>query len=438
MNKKTVKDVDVKGKKVLVRCDFNVPMKDGVITDENRIIGALPTIKYLMEQGAKITLCSHMGKPHNVFDAKVELNKKEKAKVAALPEAEQAAATEEFLEKAKKDVKKLSLAPVAARLNELLDGKVTFASDVIGEDAKAKVAACKEGECVLLENLRFHKGEEKKTPEFMQALASYCEVYVNDAFGTAHRSHSSTAGIVEEGLVTVAACGVLIEKELSVMADTLENPERPFVAILGGAKVADKLNVISNLLEKCDTLVIGGGMAYTFLKAQGGKIGTSLVDDEKIGYCLEMLEKANSLGKKILLPVDTVAAKEFPNPIDAPIETTVVDSMNIPDDMMGLDIGPATRTLFAEAVANAKSVIWNGPMGVFENPILAEGTKAVAASLANAYGKATTIIGGGDSAAAVEKLGYADKITHISTGGGASLEFLEGLELPGIACLNNK
>ncbi|MBQ3019583.1 MAG: phosphoglycerate kinase [Clostridia bacterium] len=438
MNKKTVKDVDVKGKKVLVRCDFNVPMKDGVITDENRIVGALPTIKYLMEQGAKVVLCSHMGKPHNVFDAKLELNKKEKGKVAALPEDQQAAATEEFLEKAKKDVKKLSLAPVAARLNELLDGKVAFATDVIGEDAKAKVAACKEGECVLLENLRFHKGEEKKAPEFMQALASYCEIYVNDAFGTAHRSHSSTAGIVEEGLVSTAACGFLIEKELSVMADTLENPERPFVAILGGAKVADKLNVISNLLEKCDTLVIGGGMAYTFLKAKGGKIGNSLVDDEKIDYCLEMLQKAESLGKTILLPVDTVAAKSFPNPIDAPIDTVVVDSMNIPDDMMGLDIGPETKKAFAAAVANAKSVIWNGPMGVFENPILAEGTKAVAASLANAYGKATTIIGGGDSAAAVQVLGYADKMTHISTGGGASLELFEGKVLPGIACLNDK
>ena len=383
-------------------------------------------------------LCSHMGKPHNVFDSKLELNKKEKGKVAALPENEQAAATEEFLEKAKKDVKKLTLAPVAARLNELLDNKVTFATDVIGEDAKAKVAACKEGECVLLENLRFHKGEEKKAPEFMQALASYCEVYVNDAFGTAHRSHASTAGIVEEGLVTTAACGFLIEKELSVMADTLENPERPFVAILGGAKVADKLNVISNLLEKCDTLVIGGGMAYTFLKAKGGKIGTSLVDDEKIDYCLEMLKKAESLGKQILLPVDTVAAKAFPNPIDAPIETTVVDSSNIPDDMMGLDIGPATRKLFADAVASAKSVIWNGPMGVFENPILAEGTKSVAQALANAYGNATTIIGGGDSAAAVQVLGFADKMTHISTGGGASLELFEGKVLPGIACLNDK
>ena len=438
MNKKTVKDVCVKGKKVLVRCDFNVPMKDGVITDENRIVGALPTIQYLMEQGAKVILCSHMGKPHNVFDDKLELNKKEKAKVAALPEAEQAAATEEFLEKAKKDVKKLTLAPVAARLNELLGGKVAFASDVIGDDAKAKVAACKEGECVLLENLRFHKGEEKKFPEFMEALASYAEVYVNDAFGTAHRSHSSTAGIVEAGLVKTAACGFLIEKELSVMADTLENPERPFVAILGGAKVADKLNVIANLLEKCDTLVIGGGMAYTFIKAQGGKIGNSLVDDEKIAYCNEMLEKAKALGKQIVLPVDTVAAKEFPNPIDAPIETTVVPSNAIPDYMMGLDIGPATKELFASVVANAKAVIWNGPMGVFENPVLAEGTKAVAQALANAYGKATTIIGGGDSAAAVQVLGFADKMTHISTGGGASLELFEGKVLPGIACLNDK
>ena len=438
MNKKTVKDVEVKGKKVLVRCDFNVPMTDGVITDENRIIGALPTIKYLMEQGAKITLCSHMGKPHNVFDEKVELNKKEKAKVASLPAEEQAAATEEFLEKAKKDVKKLSLAPVAARLNELLGGKVTFASDVIGADAKAKVEACKEGECVLLENLRFHKGEEKKFPEFMEALASYAEVYVNDAFGTAHRSHSSTAGIVEAGLVKTAACGFLIEKELEVMADTLENPQRPFVAILGGAKVADKLNVISNLLEKCDTLVIGGGMAYTFIKAQGGEIGNSLVDDEKIDYCNEMLAKAKALGKEILLPVDTVAAKAFPNPIDAEIETVVVAANAIPADMMGLDIGPKSVEIFANAVKQAKAVIWNGPMCVFENPILAEGTKAVAQALANAYGKATTIIGGGDSAAAVQVLGYADKMTHISTGGGASLELFEGKVLPGIACLNDK
>ena len=438
MNKKTIRDVDVKGKRVLVRCDFNVPMKDGVITDENRINGALPTIQYLMDHGGKVILCSHMGKPHNVFDAKLELNKKEKAKIAALPESEQAAATQEALEKAKKDVTKLSLAPVAKRLNELLGGKVTFAKDVVGEDAKAKVAACKDGECVLLENLRFHKGEEKKDPEFMKALASFCDVYVNDAFGTAHRSHASTAGIVEEGLVKTAVCGFLIEKELSVMADTLENPQRPFVAILGGAKVADKLNVISNLLEKCDTLIIGGGMAYTFIKAQGGSIGTSLVDEEKIGYCKEMMDKAVSLGKKIVLPVDSVAAKAFPDPIDAPIDTAVVPSNAIPADMMGLDIGPETRKLFASVVAGAKSVIWNGPMGVFENPILAEGTKAVAQVLADVYGKATTIIGGGDSAAAVQQLGFADKMTHISTGGGASLELFEGKVLPGIACLNDK
>ena len=438
MNKKTIRDVDVKGKRVLVRCDFNVPMKDGAITDENRINGALPTIQYLMDHGGKVILCSHMGKPHNVFDAKLELNKKEKAKIAALPESEQAAATQEALEKAKKDVTKLSLAPVAKRLNELLGGKVTFAKDVVGEDAKAKVAACKEGECVLLENLRFHKGEEKKDPEFMKALASFCDIYVNDAFGTAHRSHASTAGIVEAGLVKTAVCGFLIEKELSVMADTLENPQRPFVAILGGAKVADKLNVISNLLEKCDTLIIGGGMAYTFIKAQGGSIGTSLVDDEKIGYCKEMMDKAASLGKKIVLPVDAVAAKAFPDPIDAPIDTAVVPSNAIPADMMGLDIGPETRKLFASVVAGAKSVIWNGPMGVFENPILAEGTKAVAQALADVYGKATTIIGGGDSAAAVQQLGFADKMTHISTGGGASLELFEGKVLPGIACLNDK
>ena len=388
MNKKTVKDIDVKGKKALVRCDFNVPMKDGVITDENRIMGALPTIKYLMEQGAKVILCSHMGKPHNVFDSKLELNKKEKAKVAALPEAEQEAATKEFMEKAAKDVKKLSLAPVAARLNELLDGKVTFATDIIGEDGKAKVAACKEGECVLLENLRFHKGEEKKTEEFMNALASYADVYVNDAFGTAHRSHASTAGIVEAGLVKTAACGFLIEKELSVMADTLENPARPFVAILGGAKVADKLNVISNLLEKCDTLVIGGGMAYTFIKAQGGQIGTSLVDDEKIEYCKQMMAKAKELGKTLLLPVDTVAAKEFPNPIDAPIETTVVPTKAIPADMMGLDIGPDVFTsVFQDAVRVLN--IWRLPLGEICIPAInSSGTKSLSWAI---YGRVLPI-----------------------------------------------
>lgn len=438
MNKKTIRDVDVKGKKVLVRCDFNVPMKDGVITDENRIQGALPTIKYLMEHGAKITLCSHMGKPHNVFDEKLSLNKKEKSKIEALPESERAAAEAEMLKKAEKDKTKLSLKPVADRLNQLLDGKVTFANDVIGPDAKAKVAACKEGECVLLENLRFHKGEEKRDEAFTKALSEYCEIYVNDAFGTAHRSHASTAAIVEYGFVKTAVCGFLIEKELAVMADTLENPQRPFLAILGGAKVADKLNVISNLLEKCDTLIIGGGMAYTFIKAKGGKVGTSLVDDEKISYCKDMLEKAENLGKKILLPVDTVTTKDFPTPIDADVETTVYPTMEIPDDAMGLDIGPKTVALFSEEIKNAKSIIWNGPMGVFENPILAAGTKAIAQALADINGKATTIIGGGDSAAAVQQLGFADKMTHISTGGGASLELFEGKTLPGIACLNDK
>lgn len=439
MNKMSVTDLgDIKGKRVLVRCDFNVPMKNGVITDENRIQGALPTIKYLMEKGAKITLCSHMGKPHNIFDANVKLSKKEQAKVDALPVEEQAAAKEEFIKKAMNEKTTLSLKPVADRLNQLLDNKVTFAEDVIGADAQAKVAACKDGECVLLENLRFHLGETKKEENFCKTLASYCEIYVNDAFGTAHRSHASTAGIVEMGLVKTAVCGFLIEKELTVMADTLEHPKHPFVAILGGAKVADKLNVISNLLEKCDTLFIGGGMAYTFIKAKGGKVGTSLVDDEKIPYCKEMLEKAEKLGKHIVLPNDTVAAYEFPNPIDAPIETKVVDTMNIPDDMMGLDIGPATRQMFANMLDNAKSIIWNGPMGVFENPVLAKGTIAVAQALADLNGKATTIIGGGDSAAAVQQLGFADKMSHISTGGGASLELFEGKVLPGIACLNDK
>lgn len=434
MNKKTVRDVDVKGKRVLVRCDFNVPMKDGVITDENRILGALPTIKYLLDAGAKVTLCSHMGKPHSILSAEVKLNKKDKKKVEAGETTAEA-----IIEKAKKDEpKKLTLAPVAKRLAELLGGKVTFATDVIGPDAKAKRAALKAGEAVLLENLRFHWEEEAKDETFCRELAFDAEVYVNDAFGTAHRSHASTAAIVEYGIIKTAVCGFLIEKELSVMGATIENPPRPFVAILGGAKVADKLNVISNLLEKCDTLIIGGGMAYTFLKAKGYEVGTSLLDEDKIGYCKDMIEKAAKMGKELVLPIDTVITSHFPEPIDEDIEVKTVPSDKIPADMMGMDIGEKTRKLYAEKVAKAKAVVWNGPMGVFENPTLAKGTIAVAQALADVYGKCTTIIGGGDSAAAVKQLGFADKMSHISTGGGASLEYLEGKVLPGIACLNDK
>lgn len=435
MNKMSVKDLkNLKGKKVLVRCDFNVPMKDGVITDENRILGALPTIKYLLDAGARVTLCSHMGKPHSIFSDEVKLNKKDKKKVEAGETTAEA-----IIEKAKKDEpKKLTLAPVAKRLAELTNGKVVFATDVIGADAKAKRDALKDGEAVLLENLRFHWEEEKKDEAFCKELAYDAEIYVNDAFGTAHRSHASTAAIVEYGIIKTAVCGFLIEKELSVMAATLENPARPFVAILGGAKVADKLNVISNLLEKCDTLIIGGGMAYTFLKAKGYEIGTSLCDEEKLDYCKEMMAKAEKAGKKLLLPIDTVVCKAFPDPIDAPVEVTTVDSDKIPADMMGMDIGEKTRKLYADAIASAKSVVWNGPMGVFENPTLAKGTVAVAQALADVYGKCTTIIGGGDSAAAVQQLGFADKMSHISTGGGASLELFEGKVLPGIACLNDK
>lgn len=437
MNKKTIKDVQVKGKKCLVRVDFNVPMKDGVITDENRINGALPTIKYLMDNGAKVILCSHMGKPHNVFNEVIKLNKKEKKAVEKADPKDKDALTKEFLEKAKKDLTKYSLKPVSERLNQLLDGKVTFATDTVGEDAIKKVNALKDGEVVLLENLRFDAGEEGKDIEFCKKLASFCDIYVNDAFGTAHRSHASTAAIVEYGLVDVAVCGFLIEKELSIMADSLENPERPFVAVLGGAKVADKLNVISNLLEKCDSLIIGGGMAYTFLKALGYEVGTSLVDLEKIDYCKEMLLKAESLGKKLYLPIDTTIASSFPDPIDAEIEVEVVDSKNIPSDKMGLDIGPKTMELFSDVILGGKTIIWNGPMGVFENPTLAKGTMQVAKAMSLAT-SATTIIGGGDSAAAVAQLGYADKMSHISTGGGASLELFEGKILPGIACLNEK
>ena len=398
LNKKSVDDIDVKGKKVLVRCDFNVPLKNGVITDTNRLTAALPTIKKLIADGGKVILCSHLGKP----------------KGEPKPE--------------------LSLAPVAAKLTELLGQEVKFAADneVVGPNAKAAVAAMNDGDVILLENTRYRAEETKNGEAFSKELASLCDVFVNDAFGTAHRAHCSNVGVAS--IVDTAVVGYLIQKEIQFLGNAVENPVRPFVAILGGAKVADKLNVISNLLEKCDTLVIGGGMAYTFLKAQGKEIGTSLVDDSKLDYCKEMLAKAESLGKTILLPVDTTITTDFPNPIDAEIEVEVADS--IPADKMGLDIGTKTAAMYADAVKSAKTVVWNGPMGVFENPILAKGTIAVAKSLAET--DATTIIGGGDSAAAVNQLGFGDKMSHISTGGGASLEFLEGKELPGIACLNEK
>jgi len=437
MAKKTIEDIDVFGKKCLVRVDFNVPMKDGVITDENRINGALPTIKYLMEHGAKVILCSHLGKPHNIFTPNFKLDKKEKAANEKLPAEEQASAKAEMIAKAlKNDPKKFTLKPVADRLNQLLDNKVAFATDIVGEDAQAKVAALKNGECVLLENTRFDAGEEGRDEEFCRKLAAFADIYVNDAFGTAHRSHASTAAIVEYGFVKDAVCGFLIGKELSVMARALEEPERPFLAILGGAKIADKLNVINNLLEKCDSLIIGGGMAYTFIKAQGYEIGKSLLDESKIDYCKEMLEKAAKAGKKIYLPIDAVTIGEFPNPIDAPVDTIIYDIDKMPADREGADIGPKTQELYANAIKNAKTVIWNGPMGIFENPTLAAGTNAVAKAMSES--KAITIIGGGDSAAAVAQLGYADKMTHISTGGGASLELFEGKILPGIACLNEK
>lgn len=436
MNKKSIRDIDVKGKRCLVRVDFNVPMKDGVITDENRINGALPTIKYLVDNGAKVILCSHMGKPHNIFTKGFSLTKKEKKAVEALPESERENAKAEYLAKALKDKQKFTLKPVAEKLAEKLGQKVVFAEDVVGESADNAVANIKDGEVVLLENTRFEAGEEKRDEALCKKLSTYCDIYVNDAFGTAHRSHATTAAIAEYGFVDTAVCGFLIEKELSVMADALENPVRPFVAVLGGAKVADKLKVINNLLEKCDTLIIGGGMAYTFLKAQGYEVGQSLVDDEQIDYCNQMIEKAKELGKKLILPVDAVVVKDFPNPIDAPVETKELDINSFSTDVQGLDIGQKSREIFADAVKNAKTVIWNGPMGVFENPALAHGTISVAKALAET--DATTIIGGGDSAAAVAQLGFADKMTHISTGGGASLELFEGKKLPGIECLNNK
>lgn len=400
LNKKSVDDINVKGKKVLVRCDFNVPLKEGKITDENRLVAALPTIKKLIADGGRVILCSHLGKP----------------KGEPKPE--------------------LSLAPVAVRLSELLGQEVKFAADpeVVGPNAKAAVEAMKDGEVVLLENTRYRAEETKNGEAFSKELASLCEVFVNDAFGTAHRAHSSNVGVTE--YVDTAVVGYLMQKEIDFLGNAVENPVRPFVAILGGAKVADKLNVISNLLEKCDTLIIGGGMAYTFLKAQGKEIGKSLVDDSKIDYCKEMMEKAEKLGKKLLLPVDATIAADFPNPIDAEIEVSVVSVDEIPADMEGMDIGTKTAKLYADAVKSAKTVVWNGPMGVFENPTLAKGTIAVAKALAET--DATTIIGGGDSAAAVNQLGFGDKMTHISTGGGASLEFLEGKELPGVAAANDK
>ena len=400
LNKRTVEDIDVAGKRVLVRCDFNVPLKDGVITNDNRITAALPTIKKLIENGGKVILCSHLGKPKNG------------------PEA------------------KFSLAPVAVRLSELLGKEVVFADDdtVVGEKAKAAVAAMNNGDVVLLQNTRFRKEETKNLEPFSEELASLADVFVMDAFGSAHRAHCSTAGVTDH--IKDTAVGYLMQKEINYLGNAVEVPERPFVAILGGAKVADKLNVISNLLEKCDTLIIGGGMSYTFLKAQGKEVGKSLVDDEKLDYCKEMIAKAEALGKKLLLPVDTVVAAEFPNPIDAEISVKTVCSSEIPTDEMGLDIGEKTQALFAEAVKTAKTVVWNGPMGVFENPTLAKGTIAVAQALAET--DATTIIGGGDSAAAVISLGFADKMSHISTGGGASLEYLEGKVLPGIAVIADK
>ena len=401
LNKKSVDDINVKGLRVLCRCDFNVPLKEGKITDDNRIVAALPTIKKLIADGGRVILCSHLGK------VKTEEDKLTK-----------------------------SLAPVAVRLSELLGKEVVFAADpeVVGENAKKAVAAMQDGDVVLLENTRFRPEETKCGEAFSKDLASLCDVFVDDAFGTAHRAHCSNVGVTQ--FVDTAVVGYLMQKEIDFLGNAVDNPVRPFVAILGGAKVADKLNVISNLLEKCDTLIIGGGMAYTFMKAKGYEVGTSLVDDTKIDYCKEMMDKAASLGKKLYLPVDTVITESFPDPIDGEIAVETVDSDKIPADKMGLDIGEKTRELFAEAVKSAKTVVWNGPMGVFENPILAAGTNAVAKALSET--DATTIIGGGDSAAAVNQLGYADKMTHISTGGGASLEFLEGKELPGVAAANDK
>ncbi len=428
-NKKSVEDIAVAGKKVLCRCDFNVPVKDGKITDDKRIVGAMKTIQYLVDNGAKVILCSHMGRPHNVLDAELKLDKKEKKKLEALPAEEQEAAKAAMLEKAKGDITKLSLKIVADDL--CAKGiKVTLAKDVIGPDAQAKAAALKDGEVLLLENVRFHAAEEKNDPEFAKAMASLADIYVNDAFGTAHRAHASTAGVAD--YLETAVCGYLIQKEIDVMGKALDDPARPFVAILGGAKVSDKIGVINNLLEKCDTIIIGGGMAYTFFKAMGNPIGTSICESDKLDLAKGIIEKAQEKGVNFLLPVDNIIAREYKE--DATYMRIYSDS--IPDGWMGLDIGEKTQELYAKSLAGAGTVIWNGPMGVSEWEHFAGGTRAVAKAIAESG--AISIIGGGDSAAAVETLGYADKMTHVSTGGGASLEFLEGLELPGIACLNEK
>ena len=416
-NKKTVKDIDVKGKKVLLRCDFNVPQDKatGAITDDKRIRAALPTIRYLLEQGAAVIACSHLGKPAATFESYVK-KQVEKGKDAASIKQEDW----------EKSLKKLSLAPVAKRLSELLEMDVIMAADVVGPDAQAKAAALKSGELMLLENTRFEKGETKNDPELAKKMADMAEIYVSDAFGAVHRAHASTAGVAA---YLPAVSGFLISKELEIMGNALANPKRPLVAILGGAKVSSKIGVINNLLDIADTIIVGGGMTYTFIKAMGGKVGTSLLEADWLDYCKEMMEKAKAKGVKLLLPVDTLCAAEF----SADAKPELVDTMDIPDDRMGMDIGPRTIEEFSNAVKDAGTVIWNGPMGVFEFPAFAEGTRAMAKALADT--DAITIVGGGDSAAAVSQLGFADKMTHISTGGGASLEFLEGKELPGVACL---
>ncbi|MBQ9106652.1 MAG: phosphoglycerate kinase [Clostridia bacterium] len=428
LNKKTIEDIDVAGKKVLVRCDFNVPLKDGVITSDKRIVGALPTIKYLLDHNAKVILCSHMGKPHNIFTPGFGLSKKEKKAVDALPEAEREAATAKYLENALDDAKTFTLRPVADRLKEY-GIPVTFACDTVGEDAKAKIAALKEGEAVLIENVRFTEGETKNDPEFAKALADLADIFVNDAFGTAHRAHASTAGVAD---YLPAVCGYLIQKEIEVMGEALANPARPFISILGGAKVSDKIGVIENLIDKVDILIVGGGMAYTFMKALNYSIGASLCEEDKVELAKELMAKARKKGVQFIIPVDNIISREYKE--DA-VHMRVYSDV-IPDGWMGLDIGPTTRELFSKTIEGAGTVIWNGPMGVSEWDNFAGGTIAVAEAVAQSG--AVSIIGGGDSAAAVEKLGYADKMTHISTGGGASLEFLEGKELPGIAALNDK